>query len=584
MFLWKHVAPRLLLLVLFATFVLLAVDPLIRWSIVHSGRAVTGADLVVESVRTSWSDRSIELRGVRAVDPTSSNNDIFAADLIHLELDHSALGRRKAIVTRAQVSGLEVGTERRTPAIRDRDIEGEYTSKLSERFLFDGGHWLETAGQELDRRYVGNSSTVETLLDVLERFPKEYEPLELKAAETTARIRELEATLGDLSNNPLRNATSYQQAIASLDSLGRELQEVRRQADQVHQQMLMDREALAAAQEQDLESRTDEFELASLNADNLTEYLLGPEIANRVAGLSQWVRWGRNYLPALHAQSSGLRHRGENVNLLGGLVEPDILLNTVVLNGHAQVGDSRLQIEGSISGLSSQPQLNQQPAEIVVQTTGDTQLLIQASFQGTGKESKDAIVVNCPTFQLPERTLGDSNQLALKVAPAVAHYWARIDIQGDNLSGEMIIKQPSAVLQPIMGAELQRTPVAGLVSEAAGQIVAIDSSVQLSGTVDNPAWTMRSNLGHDLAQQLESGLKVQLLAQNRQAIQSLHEQIAQKSNSLGASLSDRHQLLLQSIATATESIQSVASQVASRVEQTDGIMNTTSPLRESLLR
>jgi uncharacterized protein (TIGR03545 family) len=346
----------------------------------------------------------------------------------------------------------------------------------------------------------------------------------------------------------------------------------------------MDREALAAAQEQDLESRTDEFELASLNADNLTEYLLGPEIANRVAGLSQWVRWGRNYLPALHAQSSGLRHRGENVNLLGGLVEPDILLNTVVLNGHAQVGDSRLQIEGSISGLSSQPQLNQQPAEIVVQTTGDTQLLIQASFQGTGKESKDAIVVNCPTFQLPERTLGDSNQLALKVAPAVAHYWARIDIQGDNLSGEMIIKQPSAVLQPIMGAELQRTPVAGLVSEAAGQIVAIDSSVQLSGTVDNPAWTMRSNLGHDLAQQLESGLKVQLLAQNRQAIQSLHEQIAQKSNSLGASLSDRHQLLLQSIATATESIQSVASQVASRVEQTDGIMNTTSPLRESLLR
>ena len=59
----KHLASRSLLLVLFATFVLLAVDPLIDWAIVRAGRAVTGAQMSIDSVRTSWDRNTLQLRG-----------------------------------------------------------------------------------------------------------------------------------------------------------------------------------------------------------------------------------------------------------------------------------------------------------------------------------------------------------------------------------------------------------------------------------------------------------------------------------------------------------------------------------------
>ena len=421
-------------------------------------------------------------------------------------------------------------------------------------------------------------------MGVLERVPSEFDALEAKAGSISGRIEELNAILSDVGDNPLRNATSYQEAIAELDQLKQELDVVRRAADQLQQQIVMDRESIASAQAVDLETVQAQLEVATLNADHLTEYLLGPEVAERVMTLAQWVRWGRSYLPSLHAQSPGLRHRGVNINLLEGTPEPDIVLETVVLNGHAQIGDAKLQVEGSIAGLSSHPCFQQQPAEVVVQTTGGAQLLIQASFHGVGKDAVDKIVVNAPSMQLPLRTLGDSNQLALRVDPAVAHYWVELNIQGDKLNGEIVLKQQAATLQPIMGSELQQTPVAGLVSEATGRIVTIDSSIQLSGTIDHPEWKLRSNLGHELAHNLQNGLREQLASLHDDARNRFRDEASAELSKLDTLSSDRYRLLAQQIESAAATIQNTSERVAQRVDDTGAIIDQQSPLRETLQR
>ena len=580
----KHIASRLLLLVLFATFLVLAVDPLVTWAIARAGRGVTGARLSIASVQTSWKKNTVQLRDIRAVDPERSNRNIFAADLINMELDRVALCRRKIRVVRAQVSGLEIGAERRAPSISQHAQDNDYSQVLAERFLTNGGLWLESAGEELSKQHLGSSSTVDTLLGVLERVPSEFDALEEKTTNISGRIQELNSILSDIGDNPLRNATSYQEAISELDTLNLALDEVRRSADQLQQQIVMDRESIASAQATDLETMEGQLDVAQLDSEHLTEYLLGPEVADRVATLAQWVRWGRGYLPSLHAKTPMLRHRGVNVSLLDSDPEPDILLETVVLSGHAQVGKSRLQVEGSVSGLSSHPRFQKRPAEVVVQTTGGAQLLIQASFQGVANNAVDKIVVNSPNMELPQRTLGDSDQLALQVDPASAHYWVELNIEGDRLNGEMVIKQQAATLQPIMGAELQRTPVAGLVSEAAGRIVAIDSSIRLSGTLDHPEWQLRSNLGHELAQNLQNGLRSQLVSLRKNARHRIHDEATIKIAKLDTALNDRYQRLSQQIEAAGSTIHQVTKHVAQRVDESGTILNQSSPLRETLRR
>ncbi len=584
MFLWKRIAPRLILLVLFTTFLLLAVDPLVHWAVIRSGNAVTGASFSVESIRTEWNEDTIQLRGIRAVDPQNPTRAIFTAELMNLELVPAELIHRRAHIQRAQVTGVRVESNRRIPPILERNVDGSYSAQLAERFVDDGGQWLETAGEELERRMNGVSSTVEAVQEVLNRWPGQYESLERKTETITDRIADLDGLLAGAGKNPLRNAGSYQQAISELESLGRELDEVRRSADQLHQQLLIDRESIVEAQAINLESIHDDLAVDALHKEHLTEYLLGPEVAHRVTSLAKWVRWGRDFFPAIHSPSPGLTGRGTDVQLPGIAAKPAILLDTIVVNGEAIVGDSNLHLEGRIAGLSSAPASSTTPTEVVIQTTGAIQLLIQASFQGTGPKARDTIIVNCPNFELPERILGDSGQLALKVSPARAHYWAQINVHGESLSGEMLIKQEGASLQPIMGQSLQATPVAGLVSEASGRIAAINTSIQLSGSLDNPRWSLRSNLGHELADNLQDSLRRQLVARNEIRLKSVQQDSLGRIAKIEASLTAQYAALLESIEAANGAIRHVVDHVATRVGETDGLIDQGSPLRETIRR
>ena len=512
---WRSLTARCLLLIVGGTCLLLAIDPLLYWGLVRTGEAVTGADVKIEAVQTSWRDRTVLLRGFRAADPDHPNRDILKAAQMNLQLDPAALARRQVRITRAQISGLEVTTDDRRPGILEPAGSEGYARRLSEQFFNETGQWFESAGQQL--------SAQETRLDAdqLVDWTADYESLASQAEQIQSRIASLQQTIGQLGKNPLRNAASYEDAHGQLERLARELQEVRRGAQRIHEQIELDAEQLA--QRADVEALQRSLSLDTLDKDGFSEYLLGPEIADQISMMTQWLRWGRQFLPSLQAATSGLQERGVDIALPGLRQEPDVLLETVVLQGQAFLADQVVQIEGTVNGMSSHLDRCERPAEVVIQTTGNTQMLLQAQLSGTHPHNHDRVVVNCPDWPLGERILGDVSQLAFKVAHAPAHFWLAVDIDGEFLSGEILIKQETTQLQPIMSQSLQTTPVSALVVAAASNVSRIHSAIELCGTLDKPTWKLRSNLGHDLVQQLDAGLQAHWLADGARQVPSASE-------------------------------------------------------------
>ena len=120
---WKYFVPRLVLLGLCAVFLLIAINPVVRWSIVRSGHAVTGARVDVDRIRTNLWESSVKISGFRAADPQRPMRNLFDMNDIRMTIDSRALVRRRIVVKQAEITGLNLDT--------DRTISGALTEENS---------------------------------------------------------------------------------------------------------------------------------------------------------------------------------------------------------------------------------------------------------------------------------------------------------------------------------------------------------------------------------------------------------------------------------------------------------------------
>ena len=581
---WKYVLPRLLLCGLVAAFVFLAANPLLRMVIVRSGQAVTGARVDVDRIQTSLGRGHVDLVGFRAADPRRPMRNLFQADRIRLEIDRRALAQRRIVVQRAQIAGFRVGTERTTSGALEPSPAASYGTQLADDFADYGRRWLNDAVRRLTQDVQQELQSVALAEELLGRWPQEMDRIEKQADTLKSRVQQLHRQLEDAGENPLRNAASYQQAIAELAALGNEIGQVRGDVNRIGQQFLMDQEAITTAKAHDLALLKEKMDLPVLNGEDLTEYLLGPEASERITAILDWMQWGRRLLPTVQAHTTALRHRGEDVWFRGLRPAPEVLLETLVLTGTGQRNGRSFNLEGTLRGLASQPQYLDRPTELVIQTSGDNSLSIQAMFDASATERRDRMVIRCEHWPHAARTFGDPRQLAVTLPADEVRLWVLLDLVDDQLSGEVVLKRNAAELDARLGDEFCCTEVADLLKRTVKRISRIEASIALRGTLDHPQWTLRSNLGHELAGGLRDSVRDALWARQEAYVHQAHEGVRQQLTDFQNQLADRQTAVLQNLQVGDTGIQSVKEFIATRVDLPDGLLDEHSPLREMFRR
>ena len=66
---WKYVLPRLVIFSGLALTLIFGTGPFLRWSLVQSGQAATGAKVEIESVRIGWLSGALRLHEIQVADP-----------------------------------------------------------------------------------------------------------------------------------------------------------------------------------------------------------------------------------------------------------------------------------------------------------------------------------------------------------------------------------------------------------------------------------------------------------------------------------------------------------------------------------
>jgi len=524
---WKYAAPRLILLGAILLTVWFGLNPAVRWVILSTGQSATSAKIDVGRVETSLLRTELRLTDVAVADPRAKLKNLFEADQVFLRLDADSLLRRKFVVREARASGLRLGSDRTASGALDPNADWSVDLPQVDLPQFDE-KWLDQLAAVLEQELVDQANqlaSVRLAKELIERWPAEYDRIQARADSLKGRtdnLRELAKTDG---RNVLRALDAFQQAASELESVRREMRELRDEIDRLREQIVVDKEAVVRAKEQDLRQIRETLRIENLSPQNLSEYLLGSELSETIQTVARWVHWGRQYMPTEVDPAQPIRGRGIDVSFPGARPRPDFLIQSLVLDGEGQLGGQSFLFRASAAGVTTQPKLYGQPLRLEVQIDAATRLQVEAVLDHTGETPHERITVNCPALAQPERVLGRPGELALVVAPGSTHLWASLELEGDALSGQLLVKQEHVKLVPDLHDAYGGQQLAGNLEQALSQVRDIRVTVDLSGTLSKPRWKLDSNLGSQLAGAFDGLFQRELETRRRQLVAHVNGQV-----------------------------------------------------------
>ena len=576
---WSYVIPRLLLLGALVLALWAGLDPLVRWTTIWMGQSATTAKVEIGRAETSLLGAKVRLSDVRVANPQDPMQNLLEADQVTLALDSDSLLRRKLIVREGRVTGLRFGTDRDASGALDWSVDWDVELPHAELGEL-GRQRLDQLADILKQQLVEQAEQLESVRlakELYERWPVEYERMEARADSLRGRVESLRALSGTvrdnpLADNPLRTLGACQQAALELQEIRQEILELRGEIERLRRQALNDKDAVVRAKERDLEKIRETFRAESLDAETLSEYLLGEELSETVRSLAGWVRWGRKYLPTDVEQPEPVRGRGVDVLFRGVRERPDFLIQSLVLDGEARLGGRRVEFLAAAAGITTQPELYGRPVVLKARINAQTEVALEAVLDHTGAGAHDRITVSCPHWKQPERVLGRPDQLAVFVSPGSTHLWVSLDLNGEQLSGRLLVQQGPVELIPDLTALHVEPRLAQSLQTAMSEVRQIRVVVDLSGTLDKPEWGFQSNLGPQLAGALSGMFERELEARRRELAAYVRSQVEEQLARFEGMILAEQQELLAKLDLDNTQIRELNQLIAQRLRLPKGVL------------
>jgi uncharacterized protein (TIGR03545 family) len=572
---WKYVAPRLIAVAIVGLFLWQGLNPLLHWWIVATGENITGAKVDVADVDASLLTTSLRLHNVQIADPGDHNANLFQADELVLELDTAALLGKRMVVREGRISGIEIGALRSTSGRLEDGEAGRVSlpaidlSAAADQAGELGTQWLQYAADTLGRQVAEESETVQLSRDLMRRWPAEYNRLEARADALKRRVRELEQAVKTAQRNPLRNIESIRRAAGEIAAIENELRSLRDRVGELQRRARADRDALVAAQRRDMEKVRGALRLERLDGEALSQYLLGEEQGRRLSEVLAWIAWARKYLPTSDEEFEPARMHGEDVEFAGVHKTPAFLVQSLVLDGRGKLGGKMLQFKGTAAGLTNDPVQYGKPTLVRIQTTGDAHVLLEAAFDRTGEVARDRIALTCPEIHQGGHVLGNPDQLALTVEPGKLYVTALVELQGEFLSGRILLRQGDVTLKPCLGDKFGGPQLVANLQSALDEIDRVEVSLDLFGTLQRPQWKLHSNLGPQLADAVSGVFQRELDARLQQLAAQIHERTTSEVNQFEQLLLVKQRSMLEKLQVGDNEVAQLSRLVSGQVGVSD---------------
>lgn len=569
---WAYLLPRVILVGLVWAFFHYGFDPVMRRGMIYSGQRAARAKVEIAGLETTFFAPTIKAAGGQVADRNHPGTNLVEFTGLHAKIEGLPLLKRNYIVEEASVSGLQWGTKRADSGLlpgEEPDLSDDSNSKMLENIkhelLVRGKDWLAGLADRAKLDFDPNQfETVRLGQELEERWPHEFGQYEEELKALKQRIDELRKSVKVKGSNELEKIERYGQVAKDVEQLLQELEQVKQQLAKTIRQAQEDLHALDEAKSHDITKIKEKADLLRLDPNEVTELLLGPELTNRLETAISWVKFLRERIQLATDEPKPERFRGETILFARKQELPLLLIRLLNVDGQGDFSGERLAFKGSISGITSNPKIHGKP--IIVRIDGVGQPLqadpdapsatnqIQLVSAQAGK-SEPPVGLNVqlkavldytkdvPEHQLllsykeprpDERDIGKPESIQLAMVSRASNCLANLKLVGDDLSGQIDFQQALEGITAKLGTKRFKgdARVLSVIQEVVSGIHKIDAQMQLSGTALKPQFKLRSNLGHDLSDGINTAFKRELDNGRRDLLVRFEQEAAKRSEKL----------------------------------------------------
>lgn len=563
---WNYVLPRLVIVSALALTLMFGTGPFLRWSLVQSGQAATGAKVEIESLQFGWLSGTLRLDEIQVADPQSPFENLVEAEEAELVLNVAALLRKEMVVDRAvlhQVKFSQPRTQsgRLETSSKDTASESEEpewlapTQKLAKRQLND---WLDglsergidTATQELQ--------TVQVSQELSERWPAEYDALQGRLARLQTQYEELRQLAGKPKNNPLRIVEMVSAARQNVQSSLQEIDDLYTHLQRLKKQIPVDKQRLIDAKKHDEQVIRDWTQTPKITPEEITQSLFGEQQGKLITDAIQCIQWVRGIIPNPDEDFRPERSGGVDVRFRRDALTPAVWIKMAEITGEAPLGNeaTALPFSGTIENLSTHPRRLGSPVTVELATAGDHPTLLQAELLRTTTESRDHVTVAIPSQLQSSQSFGNPNSVVFTIPEGESNLNVDLMIVDGVISGSVKLRRNRCPIEVQQVSEkLGGSYVQGMLGQATDSIQNWDLEIKLNGPVRSPQISLSSSLGPQLAEAF-NGFAGQLA---RDQAQRLQERIDREVQSTLAKADD----VMREIDEVRQTLQTIDAEVSS---------------------
>lgn len=537
----------------------------------YVGTQGNGAEVNVDSVRTSFLRGSFDLDRLQVTDPERPTHNSIEIGNMHFQYLWDALLRMKFVVDDASINNIQLAKPRTSPGrvlppqpaspSKIEALQNQVMAQVKNKYganmlgdvlaILEGGDYKDQI-QKI-RETLKSETRVKTMItDVNSK--KEFWDGKVKELSDTSKLKEIETTIAAVRSE--KNFLEQAKGAKKLNDLLKDVQKQYKEIEKSSKTLQAEVKAvsnypkeLQALVNEDIASLKDRFQVPKIDFKDMAMHLFAGEFATYIAKARKYQAMAKQYIPEKKEQKDVVippkRSEGKNYQFPVTAGYPLFWLKRAAISSKGTADSYSGQVSGELTNVTTSPKQIKKP--IVLDMRGDfptakimgVKALFTADF--TRDVGRQSALIQVNSFAVPEKLFVNDEKMKFGFKNAIGTTTISAALEDEQVK----MNWNSALTKPQFLVETSNKLAKEMLGNILNNIPVININGTATGSFSNLSMDITSNLGTELGQGFSREIGAKVTEAQNKISALVDEKINQPKEQLMAAIGGNNKNLSQ---------------------------------------
>lgn len=538
----------------------------------YVGTQVNGAEVNVDSLRTSFIRGSFDLNRLQVTDVERPTHNTVEIGNMHFQYLWDALLRMKFVVDDASINNIQLAKPRTSPGkvlppkpenpSKMEQLQNEVLDQIKSKYganmlgdalaILEGGDFLDQV-QEIRGSLKSEERVGAMIADV--NAKKTFWDNKVSELSDTSKLKAIEAEIQSVSNqkNVLQKAQSIKKLTDLLGEVNAQYKNIEQATKQLQTEVNLvsqypnELEALVNA---DVASLKNRFSIPQLDFKDMAMHLFAGDFAGYISKARKYQALAKQYIPEKKVDEEDIvvphkRSEGTNYQFPRTLGYPLFWLKRAAISSQGTADSYTGKVSGEVTNVTTAPRQIGKP--VVLDLRGDfptaqimgVKLVLTADF--TKLVGKQSALIQVNSFPVPQKLFVNDEKMKFGFNEAIGSSTFSASLEEENVK----MNWKSSLNKPKFLVETKNKLAHEMLGKMLNNIPVINIDGSANGTFKNLNMHISSNLGDELAIGFKRELGQKIAEAQAKLNSMVDEKISKPKEQLMAALSANQKNITQ---------------------------------------